>query len=280
MMPGVPSNTSKYILLFFILIVTLTVVAILISWYVISQEHFQEEILSSEDYTINEQVYTNNTTIHQLSNPVFLLKNEVVTNMRDMISKMHSILQDCQVGYFCGGSLLLGAYVQKTIPLHYDDEMCLFVNVKYKSVLLSIDFNQNYLQASGLELTMLGNNTSQQSAQDGCFCKIKTNNKTSANLSVDVYFFHDDKDTVSVVNGWKNYDNYLLDKNKQWPVDDVLPIATITVDNMNVCVPSNIQNVLQKFFKLDHITSIYAKPLGYSHAFANAFMTLVWNKHK
>lgn len=279
------SKTTKIMVLkvIFIVLAVLLVMAIistLLSWYFLCGDNYTDVLMPCPGtYTIANRTYTNNLPLHSSSHPPYLLKDTVVARMRELLERVHKMFQTENISYHLSGGSLLGAVRQHTIPMHFDDDIDIHVDIKHRDRLFSRDFDRNVCRKYGLRSLFLAFNSAKSADKHGAACRLRLDDGKLMPV-LDVFFIAPSSradNKIVKIDGWSHNGKVLHESDvERWSDDTIYPRQAVVIDGMHTYLPNKPKQCLEKQYGKDVLKSIVARPLSWSHTFPFLFLQALW----
>ena len=265
------------------------VVAVLISWVVLSHDNYNRTIKPGEKYTVGEREYTlpkvnarsstGSNKSGSKDTSVHILKDEFLQLQRDLLVRVTSMLKEFEIPYWISGGTLLG-FMRHGTFIPWDDDMDLHVKWDQREYMYSKVFSKK-IADYGLESIMLpGIGGYEFATKEGAAIRLRV---IGSDLPVCDIFFEkqvmDEKDGEMWVkiDSWKG-DTVVESSKERWPVDQLFPLQTRVIDDIELMLPANPQAMLEKQYSKSVMDEmVYRHPM-LSHQFPFRFLFGVWKK--
>jgi hypothetical protein len=248
--------------------------SVLISWVLVSRIVYTTELLKpGETYESCDRTYVFPNV--EIEGECFKLKDEVVESIRNILEKVGSFLDKENIEWWITGGTQLGVTRHETVPMHFDDDADIAVELKHREKIFSSEFADKALDA-GIDLFTLFGNNSKSADRHGSV--VRAQNKNGSHESLDIFFWEQNENdgTVIKLDGWYKNGKNIYSKTEIFAIDDVFPIKKITCDGVNLCEVNRPRNVLEQQYSKKVWNSVKPRPLLISHAFPLRFLNLLF----
>lgn len=255
----------------FLIVLTLGTI---ISWVVISESHFtRTKLLQDTHYTVLGKEYVQALPIHTSSETPYLLEDAFIGKTRELIRRTDKLMASLGVQYWLSGGSLLGAARNKTIPMHYDDDVDIHVNISHRSMMFSPQFKED-AKKHGLKAKFLVFNTAKSADRHGSAARLCLA-EDPLDPTLDVFFVESRDGATIKINGWKG-DTLIYSTNEVWRTDDVFPIVYKEVDGLTIPLPRNPESMLKQQYGTNVMDSIVCAHKMLSHRFIYHLLQLLF----
>jgi len=236
--------------LFVFWVIVVVLIVCLVSWFIMSHcNHTWVLLKPNRPYMVQGRKYIF-PNLH-CTGPTYLLRDSRIAEVRHLLLSTSQILERCNIDWWLMGPSLLGAIRHQSIPLPYDDSLCIGIHDKHRDYLFSGEFVQ---KAHDLQvLYFLG--ASSRRAKHSFSARIRLQ-LIDRYACLYIYFYLTGVDKVYKLNGWKDGIN-IPNPQEQFEIADMFPLKKhVFVDNMYVNLPNNPQKVLQQQYAKDVLEKI------------------------
>jgi len=257
-----------------IILLLLLITAVVLSWVALSHDPFTNtELHPNGLYEVNGRKYCFPDITVQ--GKCLLLKEHVIENLRTLMKRVDALFQDLNIDYHVSGGTLLGVERHGTIPMPYDDDIDLAVNLEHREFLFSKEF-QEHASKFGLDTRFLAGTTLKRADRHGAALRLQLNDSNSME-TCDVFFLSVSKEGVFKIDGWNDM---VLQKNvkEQFRYEDVFPRQHKQIDGLDVSLPNNPKALLLQQYGPEVFHTAKIRPRLISHAFPMQFLRLLWVK--
>jgi LicD family protein len=248
------------------------ITCVLISWVVISHDRFSlVELKPNCEYSIKDRRYKFPDI--QIEGKCLLLKEKVIENLRDLMTRVHDLMNDTGIDYHISGGTLLGAVRHGTVPLPNDDDLDIHVGLANRDFMFGNVFREK-AREHGLETQFLAGTTLSRADRHGSAVRLQLLNGGEQE-TCDVFFLQQEGDTVYKVDGWLGT-TFVYNSKEQFAAKDVYPRKVVVIDGLAVCLPQNPHALLYKQYGADVLKCMKTRPRLISHAFPMRFLEALW----
>ncbi len=180
----------------FLLFVLALLTSVLIAWVVISHESFTDvELKSGEEYEVLGKTYRF-PVFDKIEGKPMLLQPEVIGRLRTIFTRAHDLFKDLEIDYFVTGGTLLGAIRHNTIPMPFDDDVDLGVDISLREFMFSPLFTEK-ANEKGLQTKYLAHNNATWADRHGAAVRLQLLDG-DFHETCDVFFYYHDKEQSKV----------------------------------------------------------------------------------
>lgn len=258
--------------LVFCILLTIIVFGVLV-WYVLSMSHYSWTLLKPGDTYIaagNKHVMPNVDTF----GPTFLLKDQYIYEIRGLVTKVGITLKRMDIEWWVTGGTLLGYKMYDTIPMPFDDDADIGVDVKHRKVLFSSTFVEE-ARKEGLKVLYLRGASTRSADRTGACVRCQLDGHSS---TLDIFFWKTQPGNKLVIklDGWENGLD-VHNEREQFQFDDVFPIQNqIEFDGLLIGLPRNPQNLLTTQYSPKVFDRTIARSLFVSHTSPFVLLKAIW----
>ncbi len=254
-----------------LLLVLLT--AVVISWVTISFDRFTStELTPGMEYEVAGRKYVFPNI--KVEGKCLKLKDEVIEDLRDLMQRTHTLLNELGIPYHVSGGSLLGAIRNKTVPMVWDDDLDIHTDLQFREYLFSENFRAKANEA-GLETAFLAGVTLQKADRHSSAVRLFLKEKGISSGTLDIFFLQRQGDKVVKIDSWLN-NTFVPNAKEQFNQRDVYPRRLITVDGIELYMPANGTNLLHQQYGKSVLECAKIAPRVGSHKFAFQFLQELW----
>lgn len=282
--------TLKGISITIVTLFIMLIVATSIAWFVIQHDNYNREIKPGDTYEIKGRKYVlpDQPTYRQGEgkvDKVSILSEEFLYKLRGLFQNAIWIFNDLNIDWWCSGGTLIG-FVKMGTFLPWDDDIDVHVDYKHKKFLWSTDFVDKCAQYNIEVIKMVGATEKWTNKHTGA---IRLRKKGTMTPVMDVFFetelpkdheeYDPNKRKYVKIDSW--YKDKLYYNNKEiWLYDDLFPIKTVQLDDMDVNLPNKAIELMKKQYGPKVMETLYIRNTMIAHEFAYKFLDLLWIRQK
>lgn len=269
-----------FILLFLFIV---TIIGLLITWVVVSEENFDRTIRAGDTYAVGDRTYTLpsvpilNAQFQEVGK-VKILSDTFLQRQRNLLIATDRLLRRLRIPYFISGGTLIGF----TMPglesmMPHDDDLDIHVDFKHRDYLWSSDFAKE-CDKEDLEAVYLRMASTKLAAREGAAVRIRFRGDRMPVL--DIFFeTQDPKDGLwKKIDAW-GPDGLTYNSREQWSTEAVFPLQRKDVDGMSLSFPNQPKVLLAKQYSPKVHERIVVPDRMLSHAFPYLVLgEIVWRK--
>jgi hypothetical protein len=242
-----------------------------LSWIIISYSNYTSiELKSGEPYTVDKKSYIF-PAVTVLGRP-FLLREKILLELRQLFISGTQMLDALDIQWHATGGTLLGIIRHQTIPMPFDDDLDICVDDKFREYMFSATFKHTALQY-GIRTMHLPGNTHRRANRIGACMRLQLIDSTG--ITMDCFFWKSEQAQVCKLDAWNPVFTTCNTK-ELFPFCSVYPRTRAQVDGINVCLPQCPEEVLQKQYGKEVLTTIVAKHKLTAHIYAFRLSNLLW----
>lgn len=201
----------------------------------------------------------------------YLLEEKFYNKMRKLFQNSNKVFKNLNIKTWVSGGTLIGFHRHKTF-IPWDDDLDIHTSVENKSFMFTEKFKKD-LSKEGIEaIYMTG------MSEDFSFYKggIRLKLIGEINPVMDIFFVNKSKDKIMKIENWKKKDVFDYNQKEKWEIDEIFPLQTKIIDDMEVNMPNKPLDVLKRQYGDDVMNIMYGNNLP--HSLAYDLLSVIWEK--
>jgi len=260
-------------------------VAVIISWAVLSTEHYDRWVKPGDEYKVGARVYRMPDLPIRMSHQktgrkdqkILILSEAFMEEERDLMIRATTLLDELKIDYWLSGGTLIGFSGVFGTFIPWDDDIDVHSTWANREYLFSRKFATDAARHD-LEVIQLPESTLHHATKEAAAVRLRRKGK---DLPVcDIFFEKEMEDgRWAKVDSWFG-DSLSFNKREQWNADDLFPLVHKEVDGMRLSFPNKPENLLKaQYGSTVKEEMVYTDPM-LSHQFPYRFLFAFWKVRK